>query len=102
MKSIVTYTGALFLLAGLYSCKSKEEETAQKTVDRYVIFVDSVNKLKPEQREARWDRIMEDYSRKRSEAEGAINQFDQKEQQKEQERIAKSNSIFEGVQALAK
>jgi len=102
MKRFITIASAAVFAVVLSSCKSKEEDTAQKTVDRYVIFVDSVNKLKPQQRDARWERIMEDYSRKRSEAEAAVEAFTPEEQKKEQERIANSNSIFEGVQALAK
>jgi hypothetical protein len=45
---------SICLIALLASCKSNEEETAQKTVDRYMVFVDSVNKLRPEERAARW------------------------------------------------
>jgi hypothetical protein len=44
---------------------------------------------------------MEDYNRKRSEAESALGNFEQKKKEKEQKRIEEGNSMFKGIIAVS-
>jgi len=79
------------------SCQTKEESTAQKAVDRYIVFVDSVNETKFDKRKERWDFIEREYIRKRNDAETALNIFKGKAKEREQKRVAESDKIYEGV-----
>lgn len=94
MKKIVTF---VFLCLALYSCQSEKERTAQKAIDRYVIFVDSVNQADFQRRALRWDFIEQEYIRKRTDAERALNAFDEDKKQKEQKRIDERAEKYEAV-----
>lgn len=92
----------LFLIAAalfLFSCQSKEEKTAQGAVDRYIVFVDSVNKAKYERRRERWDFIEEEHNRKRKDAEEALSKFKEKDREKQRRRITERDEKYEGIKA---
>ena len=89
----------VILLAGIIivSCQSKEEKSAQGAIDRYVIFVDSVNKAKFDKRRERWGFIQMEHLRKKNDADAALKMFKGKDKIKQIERIKMSDSKYEGV-----
>jgi hypothetical protein len=96
MKKLLIY---LIIISGIIttSCQSKEKKSAQGAIDRYVIFVDSVNKAKPDKRVERWEFIQEEQLRKRNDAGAALKMFTGKDQSKQLERIKESDSKYQGV-----
>ena len=57
MKKFNLALGAVLISAGFVSCKDEAKMTAEKDVDRYVVYVDSINNLDAEQRAANWEAI---------------------------------------------
>jgi hypothetical protein len=91
---------ALIIIAVLLaSCQSKEESTAQKAIDRYIIFVDSINKADFDKRKERWDFIEMEYKRKRNDAATALDVFKGSDREREHKRIVERDAKFEGVRA---
>lgn len=99
MKRLNLFLGAAVVLAGFSSCKNETEKTAQKRVDHFVNFVDSINSLDGAERAANWAAIESEYRTKHSNAETAVN--DLKDREKQQERINESKSKYEGVRIAA-
>lgn len=54
------------------SCKDEAKEMAQKNVDHYVVFVDSVNGLDEAEREANWAAIQAEYEIRLAKADSAL------------------------------
>ena len=79
------------------SCKSKEEDTAQKAIDRYVIFVDSVNTANYEKRKERQDFIESEHARKLWDAEEALEQLDAGKRTGQEQRINERYEKYLGV-----
>lgn len=57
MKSKFFLLGASVLVLGLSSCKNEQEEQAQKTVDRYTTYVDSVSNVAAADVKADWEAV---------------------------------------------
>jgi len=72
MKKLNVFLGAAVLAAGFTSCKSETETVAEKNVDRYVVFVDSIKGLDAAERSANWAAIDAEYERRMAEADAAI------------------------------
>lgn len=87
------------ILISFFSCQSTDKRAAQAAIDRYVVFVDSVNKAKFEKRSERWNFIRHEHSRKMKDAKAALQFFNGEEQQKQRDRIRESDSKFAGVKA---
>jgi len=99
MKNFKLVLGAAVIAAGLASCKDEAKETAEKNVDHYVVFVDSINGLDAAERSANWAAIEAEYQARVAEAEAALTTL--KEDAKAQEKINESKSKYEGVKTQA-
>ncbi len=91
----VVVLGAL----ALTSCKDEAKMNAEKKVDQYVAFVDSVNNVAAEERAANWAAIQAEYEAMTAKADSslAVLENDAKSSEKVQEAKAK----FEGAKTQA-
>jgi hypothetical protein len=64
--------GVTVLALGLTSCKDEKETKAQKNVDTYVVFVDSLGNLEGTTAKQNWQTIDEAYQMRITEAETAL------------------------------
>ena len=99
MKKFNLALGAVLISAGFVSCKDEAKMTAEKDVDRYVVFVDSINNLDAEQRAANWEAIAAEYEMRMNEAEAALATLENDEEA--QNRINESKTKFDGVKTQA-
>lgn len=72
MKNIRIATGIAVLVLGLTSCKDEKQERAQKTVENYVIYVDSVKNVAVADLKDNWESVEAEYDRRSQEAEAAL------------------------------
>ncbi|WP_426484135.1 DUF6565 domain-containing protein [Flavobacterium sp. 2] len=72
MKSIQLLSGIALLVLGFTSCKDEKQEKAQKTVDSYVAYVDSVKNVAAEDLKADWKSVDAEYDKRAQEAELAL------------------------------
>ncbi|WP_433833046.1 hypothetical protein [Flavobacterium anhuiense] len=72
MKNIKIATGIAVLVLGLTSCKDEKQEKAQKTVENYVIYVDSVKNVAAADLKDNWQSVEAEYDRRSQEAEAAL------------------------------
>jgi len=99
MKNFKLALGAAIIAAGFASCKDEAKMTAEKHVDHYVVFVDSVNNLDAQERAANWAAIQAEYEMRTAEAEAALATLEN--DAKAQERITESKSKYDGVKTQA-
>jgi len=83
----------------LCSCQSKQERAAQAAIDRYIIFVDSVNKAKFDKRKERWNFIEEEHLRKKNDAEQALKSLKPKDVGIQRKRINKRDATYNGIRS---
>ncbi|WP_433813278.1 DUF6565 domain-containing protein [Flavobacterium johnsoniae] len=72
MKNIKIAAAVTLLVLGLTSCKDEKQEKAQKTIDSYVAYVDSVKNVSAENLKADWKTVEAEYDRKSQEAQTAL------------------------------
>jgi hypothetical protein len=72
MKNIKIATGIALLVLGLTSCKDEKQERAQKTVENYVIYVDSVKNVAAADLKENWKSVEAEYDRRSTEAQAAL------------------------------
>ena len=72
MKNLKVILGAVAITATLASCKDEAKVTAEKNVDHYSSYVDSVNNLSAETRLANWEAIQAGYEMRLAEAEASL------------------------------
>lgn len=72
MKNIKIATGIALLVLGLTSCKDEKQERAQKTVDNYVVYVDSVKNVAAADLKDNWKSVEAEYDRRSQEAQTAL------------------------------
>ncbi|GAA6766330.1 DUF6565 domain-containing protein [Flavobacterium johnsoniae] len=72
MKNIKIAAAVTLLVLGLTSCKDEKQEKAQKTIDSYVAYVDSVKNVSAENLKADWKNVEAEYDRKSQEAQTAL------------------------------
>ena len=99
MKSFKLVLGAAAIAASFASCKNEAKDTAEKNVDHYVVYVDSVNSLDAAERSANWAAIEAEYQAKAAEAEAALTTLEN--DAKAQERINETKTKYEGVKTAA-
>lgn len=99
MKKLNLVLGAAVVAASFASCKSETEKTAEKNVDRYVVFVDSINGLDAAERSANWAAIEMAYNERMAEADAAIAEL--KDNAEAQKKLAESRSKYDGVKMAA-
>lgn len=72
MKKIKIATGIAVLVLGLTSCKDEKQERAQKTVENYVVYVDSVKNVAAADLKDNWKSVEAEYDRRSQEAQAAL------------------------------
>ncbi len=85
--------GMAVVATGFVSCKSEEETKAEKTVDTYVVYVDSLNNVEMADAKANWTAIEADYQRRTTEAEAALAMM--KDKTKAQEKLDASRARYD-------
>jgi len=65
------------ILIGLFSCKNKEKELADKRIMELENFVDSLKSVSDAEREANWDQISADFDKKETNASAALVSLDE-------------------------
>jgi hypothetical protein len=97
MKSRNLVVGMALIALGFTSCKDEKETQAEKTVETYVVYVDSLGTIEAADAKANWEAIDAAYQMRSSEAEAAIANL--KDSKKAQARIDASKSKYEEMRA---
>ena len=93
MKNIQILSGIVLITLGFTSCKDEKQEQAQKTIDAYVAYVDSVKNVKADDLKADWKDVEAEYDRRAENAELAL--ADIKDNAAETEKINASKIKYE-------
>ena len=72
MKNRDLFLGLAIIVLGFSSCKDEKETVAKKSVDTYVVYVDSLESIAVEDAEANWEAIDAEYQLRISNAEIAL------------------------------
>ncbi len=86
---------SLAVIFGLTSCKDEKEVKAEKTVNTYVVYVDSVEKVSAADAKQNWEAIDANYELRNQEATAALMDF--KDKVKAQERIDASKAKYQAL-----
>jgi hypothetical protein len=97
MKKSNLIFGLTILLVAFTSCKDEKSTQAEKTVDTYVVYVDSIETISIEEAKANWAAIEANYQARNDAAQQAL--ADLKDQEKAQARIDASNAKYEALKA---
>lgn len=97
MKSTNLLLGVAVIALGFTSCKDEKEEQAEKTVDMYVVYADSLGNVAPADAGENWQGIEATYQVKSEAAEAAL--ADLKDKEKAQLRIDASRAKYEELKA---
>lgn len=97
MKSRNLLLGAAVIALGFTSCKDEKAAEAEKKVDTYVVYVDSIGNVAEADAKTNWDAIDASYQMRISEAEAALQNL--KDKEKAQERIDASKAKYEALKA---
>jgi hypothetical protein len=100
MKSSNLILGMAVIALGFTSCKDEKTEEANKAVDSYVVYVDSLENVAPEDAKANWSSIEATYQVRSSEAETALS--DLKESEEAKAKIEASKAKYAAWQARMK
>lgn len=95
MKRLNLLLGAVLVAAGATSCKTDTEQMAEKNIDRYESYVDSIGNLDATERSANWAQIEAEYQARLAEAEAALSEA--KESQNAETRINDTKTKYENV-----
>ncbi|MES2574445.1 MAG: hypothetical protein V4572_05855 [Bacteroidota bacterium] len=97
MKRSTLLLGVALIALVFTSCKDEKEEQAKKTVETYVVYVDSLGNVSTADAKTNWEAIDASYQLRVSEAETALANL--KENAKEQEDINASKAKYEALKA---
>ncbi|MFA9191186.1 hypothetical protein AAGV28_07370 [Flavobacterium sp. FZUC8N2.13] len=97
MKRSALLLGVALIALGFTSCKDEKEVQAKKTVETYVVYVDSLENVSTEDAQTNWESIDAVYQLRVSEAETALGNL--KESAKEQDDINASRAKYEALKA---
>ena len=92
MKNTKLFLGIALVALGFASCKDEKETQAQKTVDTYVMYVDSLGKVASLDAKGDWQAIDADYQMRSVEADAALANL--KDKIAAQERIDASRAKY--------
>ena len=95
MKNTKLVLGLAAMIIAFTSCKDEKTEQAEKKIDSYVMYVDSVGTVAEADAEANWKAIESSYDMRIVEAEAAI--ADIKDNTAEQARIDASKAKYEAL-----
>jgi hypothetical protein len=93
MKNIQIVAGIALVALGFTSCKDEKQEQAQKTIDAYVAYVDSVKNVKADDLKADWKDVEAEYDRRAANAQAAL--ADLKDNTAETEKINTTKVKYE-------
>jgi hypothetical protein len=93
MKNIQLLSGIALIALSLTSCKDEKQKKAQKTIDAYVTYVDSVKNVKADDLKADWATVEAEYDRRAENAQLAL--ADIKDNTAESEKINASKVKYE-------
>lgn len=91
------FLGAAIISLAFTSCKDEKVTAAEKSVDTYVVYVDSIGNIEAAEVKANWQTINDSYLIRVSEAEMALDNL--KEREAAQARIDASKAKFEALRA---
>lgn len=97
MKRNVVVVGIVLVALAFASCKDASDTKAEKTIDSYVVYVDSVEKLPAEDVKLNWQQINDSYESRSSEADQAL--ADLKDAEKSQERVQTSRAKYDALKS---
>ena len=95
MKKRNLFLGAAIISLAFTSCKDEKVTAAEKSVDTYVVYVDSIGNVEATEVKANWQTINDSYLIRVSEAEMALDNL--KEREAAQARIEASKVKFEAL-----
>lgn len=95
MKTRKLFFGIALIALGFASCKDEKEVQAEKALDNYVVYVDSIEKVAIEDAQNNWDGIDAVYQLRMSEAEANLANL--KDSVKAQERMLASKDKYEVI-----
>lgn len=97
MKRNVFTIGIMALVAlGFTSCKDEKQAQAEKTVNNYVVYVDSLESVEADEAKANWEAIDASYQAKISEAEASVAETNDEAMR---EKLAVSKAKYEALKA---
>lgn len=94
MKKSVFTIGILAIAAFVSSCKDEKKVEAEKTVNNYVVYVDSIGNVSEEDARTNWEAIDAEYQVRISAAEASAS-----EDEAYRERLAASRAKYEALKA---
>lgn len=98
MKRNVITAGVLTaVLLTFASCKDEKQAQAEKTVNNYVVYVDSLGNVESNEAKANWQLIQDNYQLRIAEAEAALNESSNNDALRE--KIEASRAKFEALKA---
>ena len=97
MKKNVFTIGILAIVAFAFtSCKDEKQAQAEKTVNNYVVYVDSLGNVASDDAKANWEAIDANYEMRVSEAEASLSESDNEALR---EKLAVSKAKYEALKA---
>ncbi len=97
MKKRNLFLGLALVALVFTSCKDEKAVAAEKSVDTYVVYVDSIGNIEATEVKANWQSIVDSYQIRVTEAEMALDNL--KEREAAQARIDASKAKFEALKA---
>jgi hypothetical protein len=97
MKTRKLLLGVAVIALGFSSCKDEKEMKAEKSVETYIVYVDSLGNMDSASTKENWKSIQSNYELKNAEAEIALSNL--KDNIKAQERINASRAKYEELKA---
>ena len=97
MKSTKMVLGLAVIALGFTSCKDEKAVEAEKTVDSYVMYVDSLGNVASEDAKENWDGIEATYQIKSGDAQAAL--ANMKDNTAAQERLTAATAKYEAMKA---
>ena len=97
MKRINLFLGSAIIAVAFASCKSENEKQAEKTVDAYEKYVDSVTNVAVADAKANWQSIEVSYNQKTADAEAALAEM--KDKANAEARLEKSKAKYAGLKS---
>jgi len=97
MKNKTLLLGLAFIALGFTACKNAKETEAEKSVDSYVVYVDSLGNVTAADAQKNWDAIEASYQLRISNAEAALENL--KEKDKAQAKIDAAKVKYEAKKA---
>ena len=96
-KNVLTFGILATVLLVFASCKDEKQAQAEKTVNNYVVYVDSLGNVPPTDAKANWEAIDASYQMKVSEAEMSISEAKDNEALKE--KLEASKAKYDALKA---